>query len=51
MERFLVRRHTFEILYIHFCTWVEVNDKSIGKMKNNQQKITDLSILVRTTYL
>ena len=39
------------MLYINFCTWVEVNDKNIGKMKNNQQKITDLSILVRTIYL
>ena len=38
---------TFETLYINFCTWVEVNDKNVGKMKNNQQKITDLSILVR----
>ena len=35
---FLVRRHTFETLYIDFCTWVEVNDKNIGKMKNNQQQ-------------
>ena len=48
MERFLVRRHTFETRYINFCTWVEVNDKNISKMKNNQQKITDLSSLVRT---
>ena len=26
---------TFETLYINFCTWVEVNDKNIDKMKNN----------------
>ena len=51
MERFLVRRHTFETFYINFSTRIEVNDKNIGKMKNNQQKITDLSILVRTIYL
>ena len=36
---------------INFCTWVEVNDKNIGKMKCNQHKITDLSILVHTIYI
>ena len=36
--------HIFETLYIKFCTWVEVNDKNIGTMKNKQQKINDLSI-------
>ena len=31
--------YAFETLYINYCTWVEVNDKNIGKVKNNQQKL------------